>query len=111
MSFINIEVKTKKCNVCGEVKSLNDFYSRGYGKKPDGERRVCYCCKVCKDKKRNEWFQMNKERVMKQQHERYIKDYEKNKEKYAAACRRYYLKNKVKILQRHRDNYRLSLGV
>jgi len=49
---------SKKCNKCGEVKELTDFYKQTNAK--DGH---AYMCKVCTLAKSSAWYEANKERA------------------------------------------------
>jgi hypothetical protein len=72
---------SKKCRVCGEEKSLDDFYYR----KDSGEyRNECKKCIIIKNNQHSS------------------KNYEKNKEKIKKQSDGYYKNNKEVILKRHK---------
>lgn len=58
----------KKCSVCGEMKSLNDFYN-----KKDSKDGKSYRCKSCDNKARQNWQRNNPERAKESAHFRNIK--------------------------------------
>jgi hypothetical protein len=73
-------METKKCNTCGEIKSLEDYYK---------EVNVIYYeyqCKLCKNKRNKEYYLKNK----KTHNERTIRWSNENKERHKKLIKRNY---------------------
>lgn len=101
----------KLCNKCKKEKGFNDFY-RDKSKK-DG---VATQCKTCKDKVKNKYTELNKEKIKKNKKEYYQNNKEKikekskkwekdNKERVKKRSKSYREKNKEKAAE-YNKNYR-----
>jgi hypothetical protein len=77
-------METKKCNVCNEFKSLDNFYKYSKGKYYE------YQCKQCKNNKNKKYYIENKEAHNK----RTIKWSNNNKEKHISLNKKTYNKNR-----------------
>lgn len=83
---------TKKCNKCGNIKSLDSFHKRKSS--IDGYE---YCCKECKKTYDKQYKTNNVELI-----QEYISN---NKEKISSIAKKYYIKNKQKINEYHKEHY------
>ena len=107
-----MDIDTKTCNRCGEVKPVSEYHKRG-GKKKGRLAHCKECSKVAhraylaKHREKyleyhRNYYRENKERLAAQQKERIAK---KDKEKLAAYHSEYYANNSEKIRKRASDYY------
>ena len=86
-------METKKCNMCGEVKPINEFYKHKSNK--DG---LCLQCKYCANKVRKEYYKKHlKERIEYQQEYRkkYRKEHIERNRKDRALLKDWYIKDNL----------------
>ena len=90
--FSNL-METKKCNMCGKVKLISEFYKQKSNK--DG---LCLQCKYCANKVRKEYYKKHlKERIEYQK--KYKKEHRKEHTEYnkkdRALLKNWYIKEKL----------------
>lgn len=109
--FIN-GVEYKKCVRCGDLLPPTTLYFRKYKRSWDGLQGNCKKCA-------NKYNEENKEKIVKQQHEKYLvkrtyylekakEHYQDNKEKILEYHKKYSIENKDRILE-YRKQWYLSL--
>ena len=106
MDIIEEEVKTKRCSKCGRILPLSEFYKDKRAN--DGLRSAC---KACSRAKVAQYYQSNKDAILKKKAELYAthKDailkkaadyYQENKEAITQKKAKYYQSNKDAILKK-----------
>lgn len=106
-----MEIKTKKCNKCGELKEVNNdnFY-----KKTGGKFGVEAICKICQNDYQEKYRKKNRGKIKESSRKRYKENkkyfeeyYENNKDKILQDRKRYRKENKKSLVVYHRE-YRLK---
>ena len=123
-------MESKICSMCGENKSLSEFYIKSNGK------TISYC-NLCKkeygkkyreknknklSKQKSEWYINNKINIQNKSKKKYLENKEKikaksreyrsdNKEKIKKYKKQYYIDNKEKIINRNNKNLKIRKRV
>lgn len=84
-------ISQKKCNCCGEIKYLSDFYKKG--------GHLDLICKICRIAKTKVYYSQNKTKVI----ERVAKWATENPERRRKNLARYYENNKSEVVGRARE--------
>lgn len=101
-------MKTKKCNKCGEIKSIEDF-----NKAKRYKYGVKNYCKECNNKYHKKWYKSNVayiKKYNKEYHKNNIEKWKKYNKKYykydprtKERCKEYYKNNAEKIKKQHKE--------
>ena len=77
----NVEVKTKRCSKCGQIKPISEFY-----KKKSSKDGLYSCCKQCHKSMKAQYYQSNKDAILKKIAE-YYQAHKEAIQKYQAEYR------------------------
>lgn len=91
-SFLNQPLWGKKCTRCKKVKSLEEFYVRN--RKESGEILYHNICKECSRRLGREYYQKNRERILRKAKE----EYRNHREHYLKRSKETFYKSKLKKL-------------